>query len=172
MSDFIDRSKAVVALWKALYDYEDKMEKQFQESGELDIGDWFLHRIFVQNMSDIGIQTILNLPSAEPERQIELDGTESTIEILSELRAQFNCFEEYEEPVYHALSEAIKALSTEPERKKGKWDTHDVVKILASGKVLDGFMQCTVCGCIFDSMEYYFCPKCRADMRGDQDDST
>ena len=56
------------------------------------------------------------LPSAEPERQIELDGTESTIEILSELRAQFNCFEEYEEPVYHALSEAIKALSAEPDQ--------------------------------------------------------
>ncbi len=57
--------------------------------------------------------------------------------------------------------------SVQPERKKGNWDTHDVVKILASGKVLDGFMQCMVCGCIFEnhSTEYYFCPNCGADMR-------
>ena len=54
---------------------------------------------------------------------------------------------------------------------KGEWNTHDVVKILASGKVLDGFMQCTACGCIFDdhSTEYYFCPNCGADMRGEQE---
>ena len=36
-----------------------------------------------------------------------------TIEILSEIRSQYNCFDETEEPVYHALSEAIKALSAQ-----------------------------------------------------------
>ena len=66
MSDLISREEAVNALWKALYEYEDKTEKQFQESEDLDVGDWMLHRIFVQNMSDIDIQTILDLPSAEP----------------------------------------------------------------------------------------------------------
>jgi hypothetical protein len=66
-NDCISRRDAIDALWKAMYEYEDKTEKQFQESDELDIGDWILHRIFVQNMSDIDRQTILNLPSSQPE---------------------------------------------------------------------------------------------------------
>ena len=69
MNDLISRQAAIDALWKALYEYEDKTEKQFQESEDLDVGDWILHRIFVQNMSDIDRQTILNLPSAQPERK-------------------------------------------------------------------------------------------------------
>ena len=67
MSDLINRQKALDALWKALHEYEDKTEKQFQESDELDVGDWINHRIFVQNMNDIDRQTILDLPAAEPE---------------------------------------------------------------------------------------------------------
>ena len=67
--DLISRRAAIDALWKALYEYEDKTEKQFQESEDLDVGDWILHRIFVQNMSDIDRQTILNLPSAQPEQR-------------------------------------------------------------------------------------------------------
>jgi len=66
--DLIGRQAAIDALWKALYEYEGKTEKQFQESEDLDVGDWILHRIFVQNMSDIDRQAILNLPSAQPER--------------------------------------------------------------------------------------------------------
>ena len=66
MSDLISRQAAIDALWKALYEYEDRTEKQFQESDELDVAEWFLHRIFVQNMSDIDRQTILDLPSAQP----------------------------------------------------------------------------------------------------------
>lgn len=65
--DTISRQAAIDALWKALYDYEDETEKQFQESDELDAGDWILHRIFVQNMSDIDRQTILALPSVQSE---------------------------------------------------------------------------------------------------------
>lgn len=61
--DLISRQAAIDALWKALYEYEDKTEKQFQESEDLDVGEWFMHRIFVQNMHDIDIQTILSLPS-------------------------------------------------------------------------------------------------------------
>jgi hypothetical protein len=67
MDDTISRADAINALWKALYEYEDKTEKQFQESDELDVGDWIVHRIFVQNMSDIDRRTILDLPSAQPE---------------------------------------------------------------------------------------------------------
>ena len=61
----ISLNAAIDALWKALYEYEDKTEKQFQESEDLDVGDWIGHRIFVQNMNDIDRQTILNLPSAQ-----------------------------------------------------------------------------------------------------------
>jgi hypothetical protein len=69
MADLIDRQAAIDALWKALYEYEDKTEKQFQESEDLDVGDWMVHRIFVQNMNDIDRQTILNLPSAQSEQK-------------------------------------------------------------------------------------------------------
>ena len=65
MSDFISRQAAIDALWKALYEYEDRAEKQFQESEDLDVAEWLQHRIFVQNMSDIDRQTILDLPSAD-----------------------------------------------------------------------------------------------------------
>lgn len=69
MNDLISRKAAIDALWKALYEYEDKTEKQFIDSEELDVADWIQHRNFVQNMSDIDRQTILGLPSAEPERK-------------------------------------------------------------------------------------------------------
>lgn len=68
--DTISRQAAIDSLWKALYEYEDKTEKQFMESEELDVGDWIQHRIFVQNMSDIDRQTILNLPSVEQQQWI------------------------------------------------------------------------------------------------------
>lgn len=69
MNDSISRQAAIDALWKALFEYEDKTEKQFIESDKLDVEDWIQHRNFVQNMNDIDRQTILNLPSAQPERK-------------------------------------------------------------------------------------------------------
>jgi len=69
--DCISRKAAIDALWKALHEYEDKTEKQFLESKELDVADWFQHRIFVQNMSDIDRQTILDLPSVAPQSKAE-----------------------------------------------------------------------------------------------------
>ena len=63
MNDLISRRAAIDALWKSLYEYEDKTEQQFQESEDLDVGVWIGHRIFVQNMNDLDRQTILNLPS-------------------------------------------------------------------------------------------------------------
>lgn len=78
MSDPIDRQAAINALWKAMHEYEDKMEKQFIESDDLDIEEWIQHRIFVQNMSDIDRKVILNLPSAEPVRHgewLKMDGS-------------------------------------------------------------------------------------------------
>ena len=65
MDDLISRQAALNALWKALYEYEDKTAKQFQESEDLNVEDWMEHRIFIQNMNDIDRQEILSLPSAE-----------------------------------------------------------------------------------------------------------
>ena len=52
--------------------------------------------------------------------------------------------------------------------KHGVWETHDVVKTLASGKTLDGFCQCSECGDIFDYCfsNHKFCPNCGAKMDG------
>lgn len=82
---YIDRDEAITALRKALFDYEDKTEKQFLESDELDIYDWVEHRIFVQNMNDIDCKTILEMPEADVEpvrhgRWIEVDESENTYE--------------------------------------------------------------------------------------------
>lgn len=67
-TDCISRQAAIDALWKALFEYEDKTEKQFIERDDLDVGDWIgKYRGFVQNMSDIDRQVILNMPPAEPE---------------------------------------------------------------------------------------------------------
>lgn len=46
----IDADKLVEAFWKVLYDYEDKTERQFMEYEELNLADWFQHRIFVQTI--------------------------------------------------------------------------------------------------------------------------
>lgn len=71
--DLISRRAAIDALWEALYEYEDKTKKQFQESDELDVEDWIEHRIFVQNMSDIDRQTIMELPSSQPEQKSDIE---------------------------------------------------------------------------------------------------
>ena len=46
----------------------------------------------------------------ESERKLELQGDESAIEILSEMRSWFSCFDEKEGLAYDALSLAIKAV--------------------------------------------------------------
>lgn len=73
MNDTISRRAAIDALWEALYEYEDKTKKHFQESDELDVEDWILHRVFVQNMNDIDRRTILDLPSARPEQKSDIE---------------------------------------------------------------------------------------------------
>ena len=65
-ADLISRQDAIDAMWKALYAYEDLTEKQFMEHEELDLGDWFKHRIFVQRMHEECMKAVNSLPSAEP----------------------------------------------------------------------------------------------------------
>ncbi len=61
--DAISRDDAVHALRKALWDYEDKTEKQFRERDDLDYEEWYFHRIFVQAMNDEDVEAICKLPS-------------------------------------------------------------------------------------------------------------
>ena len=82
----------------------------------------------MKNMQERAVRAIADLPSAEPD-DVGTDACASCpgykvfftkddisdVEILSGLRSQYSCFEEYEEPVYHALSEAIKAVSAQSE---------------------------------------------------------
>lgn len=44
------------------------------------------------------------------------------IERLSELRSNYNCFDEKEEPYYRALSDAIQALREEADRIRVRYD--------------------------------------------------
>lgn len=147
MDDFILRQAAIDALWKALYEYEDKTEKQFQESDELDVRDWMLPRIFVQNMNDIDRQTILNLPSAEPD--YNLDG--------------------YSSRLWKAAYERGKA---EAERKKGKWEPHNTYHGDDTSGFVDPDWRCSECGkqatvnqwMLYELSNFY--PNCGADMKG------
>jgi len=119
MDDLISRQASIDALWKALYEYEDETEKQFQESEDLDVGDWIEHRTFVQNMNDIDRQTILNLPSAQPE---PLTDTEKRIFLAAMSREEKVCkgFDEaWQEPCEKSLVRVCKEI--ERKVKKALW---------------------------------------------------
>ena len=65
MVEYIDRAAVVNGIWKALYSYEDEMEAKFMADPELDVSQWFFHRIFVQTMNSIDLQVILDAPAAD-----------------------------------------------------------------------------------------------------------
>ena len=72
--DLIDKDQVINALWEALYNYEDETEKQFIDDPDLDVSNWILHRIFVQNMNDVDRQIVSLLPAiipAEPPKEDE-----------------------------------------------------------------------------------------------------
>ena len=70
MNDLISRQQALKEMWKALYEYEDKTEKQFQESKDLDVRDWIMNdRLWVQNGHNLCVNVLANLPLAKPERK-------------------------------------------------------------------------------------------------------
>lgn len=116
-NDYISRQQAIDALWKALYEYEDKTEKQFIDSEELDVADWIQHRNFVQNMSDIDRQTILSLPSAQPEKLTDKEqriflaamGREEKVckQVDEECR---DCREAYEDSLVKTCHEIIRKV--------------------------------------------------------------
>ena len=63
--EYIKRKDIVSALWIALYAYEDKTEKQFKEDPNLETGEWFDHRIFVQACHAECLEEVLAIPSAD-----------------------------------------------------------------------------------------------------------
>ena len=65
--EYIKRKDIVSALWIALYAYEDKTEKQFKEDPNLETGEWFDHRIFVQACHAECLEEVLAIPSADVE---------------------------------------------------------------------------------------------------------
>ena len=155
MSDLISRRAAIDALWDALYEYEDKTKKQFQESEDLDVEDWIEHRIFVQNMNDIDRQVILNMPSAQPDLQEYLVwfGIGETLVDVSKMHVTA---EEGIEKIRSYLVQMKK-----PERKVATWKRIDY-------KPCGHDYECSSCGWKND-METHFCPNCGARMEGEED---
>ena len=82
------------------------------------------------------IRTIMrNTPKPHENRFfVDIDDDMSEIEILSELRSRYSCFDEHEEPVYHALSEAIKALSAQQWLPLSASDIDNMFKYYAESK--------------------------------------
>ena len=75
---------------------------------------------------------------------------------LSEMRSDYNCMDENDEPYYRALSEAIQLASAQRERT-GKWIRISPAKIY----------ECSLCGknvMTADIDEYHFCHGCGARM--------
>lgn len=90
---------------------------------------------------------------------------EEAIEILSEMRSEYNLFGDEEEATrYHVLSWAIRAMNAEPVRH-GRW--LDVLVADDEGET-DG-VECSECGYtdinVYWAKTYHrFCPNCGAKM--------
>lgn len=80
------------------------------------------------------------------------------IEILSELRSQYNCFDEKDRPYYEALSEAIARKPV----VHGYWINEP-----------DRYFHwhCSECEYVISGphREFHYCPKCGTKMEGDRD---
>ena len=72
------------------------------------------------------------------------------IEKLSNLRSQFNCFDENERDIYHTLSEAIKVLSERPEPCEDAVSRKDVLSLAESGRLISNGNYKSVCKAIME----------------------
>ena len=157
-NDTISRQAAIEALWKALYEYEDKTEKQFQELKDLDVEDWIGHRFFVQNMNDIDRQTILKLPTIQPV------ATDTNVgDSISRQAAIEEVYERAIGNISWADRDDCKKLleelpSVQPERKTGHW-------IAPKYYPTQFTFTCSECGYkqSFNG-KFKFCPNCGAKM--------
>ena len=87
---------------------------------------------------------------------------------LSELRSQYNCFDENERDAYHTLSEAIEALQ---EQKTGKW----ITKSDTNPYYTTWWYECSECGQKPLRDEYWqevlsdYCPNCGTRMECEEE---
>ena len=92
---------------------------------------------------------------------------EEAIEILSDIRAEYNIFGEEEEATkYHCLSWAIKALKQEPV-KTGKW-----IETKEWGGRNFCCSECRFCFIVDTYMlkpMWNYCPNCGAKMEGEEE---
>ena len=83
---------------------------------------------------------------------------EEAITILSDIRSQYNCFDEAEQTYYHALSMGIQALQ---EQKVGKWIEHPTAHRDFN------LWVCSECGNEIDGHnKSAYCCECGAKMEG------
>lgn len=88
---------------------------------------------------------------------------EEAIEILSDMRAEYNIFSDDEEATrYHALSWAIQALNEQ--QRTGRWERH----YYRPNVYADLYWHCSECGYKNDdqyaNVYHKFCPNCGARM--------
>ena len=169
--DCISRKAAIDALWKALHEYEDKTENQFLKSKELDVADWFQHRIFVQNMSDIDRQTILNLPSVAPQSEERTEERTETHECdCISRQAAIDALHRYFAKGFnedrwwnstHVLDAINKVPSVTPQSETGQQKTGYWIKHKHNGKP---YFKCSEC-LYFAPIGYSYCPGCGAKMQ-------
>lgn len=113
----------------------------------------------VKKVTDEVVKELKRVPSAQPEPHYD---EFRDVELLSELRAQFSCFDEEEESYYRALSNAIVALKLKPGRKKGTWIYYPKASGSVTSTAVHLYPVCSECGCEHPIANY--CPNCGARM--------
>ena len=100
---------------------------------------------------------------------MKLIEVEKIVEILSDLRAGYNCFDRDEIVGYEALSHAIARINESSfiEPKHGEWIIHfdDLFPV-------ESTQECSICHAeqIINGNDDNFCPNCGADMRKYEED--
>ena len=185
MDDLISRQDTLKAMWRALYEYEDKTEKQFQESKDLDVSEWIMNdRLWVQNGHNLCVDVVASMPSAQPtfdarDTQYNLPiGTDcisrqAAIDALNSKRVSEDnrhMWREYRNDNVDMAIEIMQSLpSTQPEPKRGKWIEYEQEFMLEEPfkTVQKTVRECSICTAKIAGMVgiMNFCPNCGADMR-------
>lgn len=138
MRDLIDRQIAIT------YPILPKQYRKYQTNN--------LDDAYEKGWDDL-LSYLENLPYVHT-GEIALEGDESEVAILSILRSKYNLFDDEESPIYHALSQAIRALNAQA-GTKGKW---------LLDRDNENLLICSECD--YETRHFTrFCPSCGAKMR-------